>query len=240
MSYARVLDDAIASTSPPPDLLEPDDVTAENRWWDLRQHDYDLSVWETEIIGPHGWLAVATTARPPDTASTTSDYSLVLVDGVPTEVWTERPWTPAELDAQAAQANVTQMTAEQDESVDKLILVVENLNLITDMTNSEINANPAAIIKDVARELKTVARVANREARMTSGRTEDTDTGAEVPEADPVADPAAFTIAQIEDWVDNHPDAADEVLAAETGRGSAARSTLISWLQGFIAHRDDE
>jgi hypothetical protein len=57
------------------------------------------------------------------------------------------------------------------------------VNLITDMTNSAINANPAAIIKDLARECKTIARQANREARLTSGRTEDTYTGAEVPEA---------------------------------------------------------
>jgi hypothetical protein len=77
------------------------------------------------------------------------------------------------------EANTEQMVAEQNESVDKLVAVVEALNAITDMTNASINANPAAIIKDVARELKTVARVANREARMTSGRTEDTDTGPE-------------------------------------------------------------
>jgi len=253
MSYARVLHieettdiegdvipahDAIVSTAPPPDLLPPEDQTAEDRWWDLREHDYDLGTWEVLIIGPHGWLPIVHADRPPDTDLVTYDYSLELVGGQPTEVWTERPWTPEELGSQEAVVNTQQMVAEQDESVDKLILVVENLNLITDMTNAEINANPAAIIKDVARELKTVARVANREARMTSGRTEDTDTGEEVP--DVAADPAAFTIPQIEEWVDNHPDAADEVLAAETGRGSAARSTLISWLQGFIAHRDDE
>jgi hypothetical protein len=103
------------------------------------------------------------------------------VDGGTPEV---RPMTPAEAAhgdmltvGTTAQANVAQMTVEQDESVDKLVAVVEALNLITDMTNAEINANPAAIIKDVARELKTVARVANREARITSGRTEDTHTG---------------------------------------------------------------
>jgi hypothetical protein len=182
MSYARVLDDAISFVGPPPDLLDPEDPTAEGRWWDLRQHDLDLAMWETEIIEPHGWLPVVMTTRPADTETDTFDYSVQLVDGVPTEVWTQRPWTNAELDAQAAAANTQSMVAEQDESVDKLVAVVESLNLITDMTNADINANPAAIIKDVARELKTVARVANREARMTSGRTESTDTGTEVPE----------------------------------------------------------
>lgn len=80
------------------------------------------------------------------------------------------------------EANTAQMVAEQDESVDKLVAVVEALNLITALTNAEINANPAAILKDLARECKTIARVANREARMTSGRTESTDTGTEVAE----------------------------------------------------------
>jgi hypothetical protein len=205
MSYARVLDvvdettgnpepqPTIVSTAPPPDLLDPTDPTAEDRWWDLRHHDYDLATWETEIIGPHGWQTVVTTTRPPDTASDTFDYSIELVDGVPTEVWTQRPWTQPELDATEAQVNTTQMVAESDEAVDKLVLVVENLNLITDMTNSAINANPAAIIKDVARELKTVARQANREARMTSGRTEDTNTGTEVPETARTGTPSKTT-----------------------------------------------
>ena len=69
------------------------------------------------------------------------------------------------------------MVAESDEAVDKLVLVVENLNALTDLTNADINANPAAVIKDLARECKTIARQANREARLTSGRTEDTYTG---------------------------------------------------------------
>ena len=193
MSYARVLEieettdpitdetipahDAIVSTGNPPDLLEPTDVTAEGQWWDLRHHDYDLAQWETEIIGPHGWMPITHTDRPPDTPADTHDYSLTLIDGVPTEVWTQRPWTPEELAGQEAAVNTTQMVAESDESVDKLVLVIEALNAITDMTNAEINANPAAVIKNLTRECKTIARQANREARMTSGRTESTDTG---------------------------------------------------------------
>jgi hypothetical protein len=192
MSYARVLhiDDAvdpdgnpipahdeIVSTAPPPDLLEPSDTTAEDRWWDLRHHDWTLVEWEGEIIGPHGWLPIVHTDRPPDTATDTSDYSLELVDGAPTEVWTPRSWTPEELGSQEAAVNTTQMVAESDEAVDKLVLVVEALNALTALTNATINQNPAAIIKDLARECKTIARQANREARLTSGRTESTDTG---------------------------------------------------------------
>jgi hypothetical protein len=53
-------------------------------------------------------------------------------------------------------------------------------------------------------------------------------------------DPSAYTIDYIKEWVDDHPDIADEVLTAETARGDDARTTLLSWLQGFIAHRDED
>jgi len=50
-----------------------------------------------------------------------------------------------------------------------------------------------------------------------------------------------FTIAQIQAHIDADHDAlADEVLAAEQARGEHARSTLITWLQGFIAARDED
>ena len=104
---------------------------------------------------------------------------MAVVDGAPTEVWTERPKTPDETAAAEASANVAQMQTESGEAVDKLVAVVEALNLMTDQTNATINANPASFIKDLARECKTIARQANREARLTSGRTEDTYTGAE-------------------------------------------------------------
>lgn len=182
MSYARVLDEVVVSTEPPPDLLDPDDPTAQDRWWDLRRHELDAVVWESEVIGPHGWSPIVEVERPADTDATTHDYTVALVDGEPTEVWTPRPWTPEELALREGQANTATMVAQSDEAVDKLVLVVEALNLITAMTNAEVNANPAAVIKDLARECKTIARQANREARMTSGRTEDTWTGSEVPE----------------------------------------------------------
>lgn len=165
MTYALVQNDTIIEVGFPPPV------------WNDGERDWDTRPMTDAELAELGWLVVVTTERPPNTDTTTFDYSVELIGGVPTEVWTERPWTAEELAAAESADNVSQMTAEQSESVDKLILVVENLNAITDMTNAEINQNPAAIIKDVARELKTVARVANREARMTSGRTDDTDTG---------------------------------------------------------------
>jgi hypothetical protein len=48
-----------------------------------------------------------------------------------------------------------------------------------------------------------------------------------------------FTVADIQAWVDDNPDYADEVLDNETDR-AAPRVTLVDWLEGFIAHRDDD
>lgn len=183
MSYARVLNDAdlgaeyIAEIGDPPETIGPEDITSGGRWWDLRIHDYDVPTWETEILSPHGWLPVVTAQRPVDTDTTTHDYSLEVISGLPTEVWTARPWTQAELDAKVSNDNSSDMVEEQHASVDKLLAVITTLNTITALSNSSINASPAATIKDVARELKTVARVLNREARLTAGRTDSTDTG---------------------------------------------------------------
>ena len=147
--------------------------------WNDGERDWDLRPMSDAELAELGWYEVTTVPRPPDTADTTWDYTVEVVDGAPTEVWTERPKTPDETASAEASANTSQMVAESDEAVDKLVLVVENLNLLTDMTNADINANPAAVIKDLARECKTIARQANREARLTSGRTEDTFTGTE-------------------------------------------------------------
>jgi len=121
---------------------------------------------------------VTITAWDLDTSTVT-----VTVDGV---VTVQRPMSPEEITywqphaaTIEAEANVSKMTTESADAVDKLILVIENLNAITAMTNASINQNPAATIKAVARELKTVARQVNREARMTSGETDDTYTGPE-------------------------------------------------------------
>ena len=165
MQYALVQDDVIVSYGALPDV------------WNDGERDWDLRPMSDVELAELGWLPVTTVERPPDTETTTHDYTVELVAGTPTETWTERPKTPDETASAEASANVQQMTAESGEAVDKLVLVVENLNAITDMTNADINANPAAVIKDLAREVKTVARQANREARLTSGSTDDTYTG---------------------------------------------------------------
>jgi len=165
MNYALVENDTILQYGPLPPV------------WNDGERDWDLRPMTDPELAALGWLALVVVPRPPDTPTTTFDYTIGLVAGLPTEIWTERPKNQGELDNEAAVQNTQQMIDESDESVDKLVLVIENLNALTDMTNADINANPAAIIKDLARECKTIARQANREARLTSGRTESTDTG---------------------------------------------------------------
>lgn len=63
------------------------------RWWDYRDPDADPTV--------QGWRSVVRTPRPADTATTTHEWSVQLIDGAPVEVWTERDKTPDEIEAEA-------------------------------------------------------------------------------------------------------------------------------------------
>jgi len=163
--YALIQDNQIVQVGSVPQVYN--DGT---RDWDTR----GMSDAELAAIG---WLPVITTPRPADTDTTTHDHSVELVAGKPTEVWTARPKTQLEIDQATAQANQATITTESYANVDKLIAAVEALNVITAMTNAEINANPAAVIKDLAREAKTIARQVNHGARTVSGRLDSTDTG---------------------------------------------------------------
>ena len=167
--YAYVIDGVVRE--------ESGSLPASARRLDTGEWVMGLDTAPDDLLHATGWWEVIDTPRPDDTETTTHDRTVEVVDGQPTVVWVARPWTADELAAEEAAANTTQLVAESDESVDKLVAVVEALNALTALTNADINANPAAIIKDLARECKTIARQANREARLTSGRTESTDTG---------------------------------------------------------------
>lgn len=90
MIYAHIVNGGIVALGQPP-LVEYDGA----RWWDLR---------DPAIRTARGWREVVTVPRPADTATTTSDYAVTLVGGIPTETWTVRAWTAAELAARAQQA----------------------------------------------------------------------------------------------------------------------------------------
>lgn len=53
-------------------------------------------------------------------------------------------------------------------------------------------------------------------------------------------DVAYFTVAQVQAWVDEHQHLAADVLVHEQARGADARSTLVTWLQGFIESHDGD
>lgn len=98
--YAHVANGTVDAIGQPPQI-----VYDAGRWWDLRGATLaDLAT--------RGWLPVATTSRPPDTQTTTYDYSVTLVAGVATETWTARPKTQAEIDA-ATEAATTAAILQQ-------------------------------------------------------------------------------------------------------------------------------
>lgn len=73
--------------------------------------------------------------------------------------------------------NTATLKSEVAANIATLLASVTALNNITALTNATINANPAATIKDVARETKTVARQAIRIARLLVGQLDTTDSG---------------------------------------------------------------
>jgi hypothetical protein len=101
--YAHVVDNRITRIGRPPRLLY--DGT---RWWDLRTP-------APEQLAQHGWLPVTTVPRPEDTETHTHDLTHELIDGTPTQVWVERPWTAQELTNRARladhEARITRLEA---------------------------------------------------------------------------------------------------------------------------------
>ena len=134
-------------------------------WWDgTRWHDWrDLATAATDPTAS-GWLPVTETARPADTATTTTDYSVALVAGVPTVTWTPRPWTVDELAArqQATTRDTLTDTAKLAARLTRLAAYKTNSDIVAalDRTNSTVIATA-----DLNRLFKTMLR---REERLTA------------------------------------------------------------------------
>lgn len=85
-----------------------------------------------------GWYAVTDTSRPADTDTATHDRTVELVEGTPTVVWTERPKTQAELDAEQAAA---QDQAERDAiPAAARLAVIPTLDTLPDATVQRVAA----------------------------------------------------------------------------------------------------
>jgi hypothetical protein len=99
MTYALVIDNAIQSIGALPRAARRLDDGA----WVLGLRDYGT----VETQQACGYFAVVDAAKPADTATTTHDRTVELLEGVPTVVWTERNKTPDELAAETATMNRT-------------------------------------------------------------------------------------------------------------------------------------
>ena len=126
-----------------------------------------------------GWFQVVATARPPDTTTHTTTRSLTMVNGYPTETWVSRPWAQDELDSQNREENSEELKNDIEANIDVLIALVDEIaNFVQNTANSTINANPAAFIKDRARDLKSAIKQTINIARVTTGTTDSTYSGA--------------------------------------------------------------
>lgn len=139
MSYALVYEDAVVDLSDTlPDSARRQDT---NEWvMGLRSAPVDLQ-------HATGWYAIQDTAQPDETATTTSDRSVEMVerdDGQggtelwPTVVWTERPKTAAEQATEADQA---------DRDADAQDLRDEIPDLKTDRDAAAVKRDDAALEK---------------------------------------------------------------------------------------------
>jgi len=124
-----------------------------------------------------GYLAIIEVAKPTITETQRADLSYAVQGGRPTQVWTVRTETAAESTARIEQANYATLQTEIATNINTLLASVTALNEITARTNATINANPATAIKDLTREVKTVARQAIRIARVVSNQLATTDSG---------------------------------------------------------------
>jgi hypothetical protein len=143
MNHALVVEDAIISVGGLPTAARRLDT---GEWVNPNNGE-----WTEAEAAACGYLPVVTTPRPPDTDTTTHDYAVVLISGVPTEQWTARPKTPDEITAATYAENEEGITADLEQAI-------VDLQVLLDTVNSAINDNPAAHIKDVARVLKKVCR----------------------------------------------------------------------------------
>lgn len=147
MPYARVIDGAIVGDGDPPRRFF--DGT---QWQDWR----DAAIRVPETFAPW-FLPIVETPRPADTATTTSDGDLAMVDGKPTQVWVVRDKTEDEIarDADAtAESNATTL-----QGLARAALVGNKafLNLA-----SPTNAQTLAQVRALTRQNNALIRLATR------------------------------------------------------------------------------
>lgn len=147
--YVRVVAGAIVSapqTAPPAGAQRLDTgawVTPPN------------GVWTDPLAATCGWLPVTVVARPADTPTTTSDYSVTLVGGIPTDTWTARAKTQGEIDAATATANMATLLGKAD--------AASTNNAAYLALASPTNAQAVAQVAALTRQVTVLVRLARRD-----------------------------------------------------------------------------
>ncbi len=107
--------------------------------------------WTDALAALCGFVPIVNTARPADTATTTYDRTVALVNSAPTVVWTARPKTQAELDAEAAAVNRTTITTQATAALD----ANRTFLAITSPTNAQV----VALVKALTRQNNALIRL---------------------------------------------------------------------------------
>lgn len=127
MTYAHIVAGDIVQTGSLP-----------RTWYDgTRWHDWRYLSTSATDPADYGWYPVTDTPRPTDTELQTHERSVQLVAGVPTVVWTPRPWTPEELATRAAQQVQEQLATDTTADLGKLEQAIKDLaTLLGDNTTA--------------------------------------------------------------------------------------------------------
>jgi hypothetical protein len=156
MTYALVVGDTIQSVGPLPQSAR----RLDNGKWVMGIRDAS-----PELRQACGYFAVVRVDRPADTPTTTWERSVVLVAGVPTETWTARAKTQAEIDAQTADANRRAIITAIRGAMTNLDAVIADMDAYLALT-STTNAVVAAQVKDLCQAVRAMARNQRRIIRV--------------------------------------------------------------------------
>lgn len=145
--YALVRNNTVEQVGPPRVWFDG------SRWWDFRTQD-------PATYAAAGWLPVTEVPKPADTDTDTHDRSVELFGGVPTVVWTQRPWSADELTARTEQVNRETIEAQA----------------ITALTNNtDYLAIPTPTQAQAIAQVEALTRQNNKIIRLILGRLEGTE-----------------------------------------------------------------
>ena len=103
------------------------DAPAGGAWEDGQWLDFTDPTVLSEWGERHGWTPVVETPRPVDTETVKHDEKIELVDGLPVQTWTARPWSAAEVTERDRATTVTKLAADTTADEAKIEQAIANL-----------------------------------------------------------------------------------------------------------------